>query len=114
MGTKEFQFGTCRLLCGPYLAFFDGKGGFLRVPQKAPFLYSLVGIQFTRWSYKPPPNGDSFQLGVGLLLGRGRGRPRLPRFPTPAEQGQGVLRAEGEAANGLFAGGAQSNVHSPV
>src|SRR2546429_5803176 len=60
-------------------------------------------------------SANTWPLGLGLLRRRWSGRFLLGCFTAaPAEQRQGVLGTEGEAANGLFTGGAQSDVHAAV
>src|SRR5437762_13722304 len=60
-------------------------------------------------------SANTWPLGLGLLRRRRRGRFPLGCFTAaPAEQRQGVLGTEGEAANGLFTGGAQSDVDAAV
>src|SRR6202040_1672550 len=58
---------------------------------------------------------NTWRLGLGLLRRRRSGCFLLGCFTAaPAEQRQGVLGTEGEAANGLFTSGAQSDVDAPV
>src|SRR6266513_1313057 len=60
-------------------------------------------------------SANTWPLGLGLLRRRRSGRFLLGCFTAaPAEQRQGVLGTEGEAANGLFTGGAQSDVDAAV
>src|SRR5712664_1304038 len=60
-------------------------------------------------------SANTWPLGLGFLRRRWSGR-FLPGCFTaaPAEQRQGVLGTEGEAANGLLTGSAQSDVDAPV
>src|SRR5260370_13553162 len=54
-------------------------------------------------------------LRLGLFLRRWSGRLLLGCFTaTPAEQRQGILGTEGEAADRLLTSGAQSDIHPPV
>src|SRR6266403_2192403 len=60
-------------------------------------------------------SANTWPLGLGLLRRSRSGRFLLGCFTAaPAEQRQGVLGTEGEAANGLFTGGAQSDVDAAV
>src|ERR1700687_1040439 len=70
---------------------------------------------FARSSLPTTLRRQTLCLRRGLFLWRCRRRFLLGGFSAgPAEQGQSVLGVEREAANGLFAGGAQGNVHAPV
>src|SRR5271168_784421 len=54
-------------------------------------------------------------LGLGSrLLGCRRLRRAGRRWASPAKQSQGVMSVEGEAPHGLFARGAEGDVHAPV
>src|SRR5712691_5386551 len=89
-------------------------------PSRRARLFDLV------WLSVPPPevtshfrrgfsSANTWPLGLGLLRRRRSGRFLLECFTAaPAEQRQGVLGTEGEAANGLFTGGAQSDVDAAV
>src|SRR6266576_1308303 len=60
-------------------------------------------------------SANTWPLRLGLLRRRRGRRLLLGCFTAaPAEQRQGVLGTEGEAANGLFTGGAQSDVDAAV
>src|SRR5258708_28043073 len=60
-------------------------------------------------------SASTWPLGLGFLRRRWSGC-LLPGCFTaaPAEQRQGILGTEGEAANGLFTGGAESDVDAAV
>src|SRR5260370_21687887 len=70
-------------------------------------------------SYESLPAGwpcaNTWPLGLGLFCRRWSRRFLLGCFTAAsAEQRQGILGAKGEAANGLFPGGAQGDVDAPV
>src|SRR5260370_25130140 len=76
------------------------------------------GFQFPRqtsYLWRGCSSANTWVLGLGFLGRRWSGR-FLPGCFTssPAEQRQGILGTEGEAANGLVTGSAESDVDAPA
>src|SRR5258708_3476621 len=73
--------------------------------------FSVPLPEVTSYRRRCCSSASTWPLGLGFLRRRWSGR-FLPGCFTaaPAEQRQGVLGTEGEASNGLFTGGAESDV----
>src|SRR5260370_18244783 len=77
--------------------------------------FSVPSQEVTSYRRRCCSAASTWPLGLGLLRRRWSGR-FLPGCFTaaPAEQRQSILGTEGEAANGLFTGSAESDVDAPV
>src|SRR5216683_5594601 len=77
--------------------------------------FSVSSPEVTSYRRRCCSSASTWPLGLGFLRRRRSGR-SLPGCFTaaPAEQRQGILGTEGETANGLFTGGAESDVDAAV
>src|SRR5260370_16414617 len=77
--------------------------------------FSVPSPEVTSYRRRCCSSASTWPLGLGFLRRRRGGR-SLPGCFTaaPAEQRQGILGTQGDPPNGLFTGGAASDVHPAV